>query len=77
MKQKKMTLHDMAVRLAEGGTVDFGGFALKAKEVERGDNPCLLCSMDSACTIDLIDLCAEVDGYTRSTHIIMFANNEI
>ena len=71
-----MTLHDMAVRLAEGGIVDFGGFALKAKEVGREVNPCILCSMDSVCTIDLVDLCAEVDGYTRSSHIIMFANNE-
>jgi len=73
---KNMSLHDMAVRLAEGGIVDFGGYTIKAKDVGQEENPCYLCSIDSVCTMDLVDLCAEVDGYTRSKHIIMFANEQ-
>lgn len=73
---KNMSLHDMAVRLAEGGIVDFGGYAIKAKDVGQEIDLCCLCSMDSVCTMDLADLCAEVDSYTRSKHIIMFANEQ-
>ena len=71
--KKVDTLYAKAVRLAEGGIVECGGYAIKAKDVGQEENPCYLCSMDSACTMDLADLCAEVDGYTRSKHIIMFA----
>lgn len=75
MKQKKMTKHDMAVRLCEGGVVDFGGYALKAKDVGREENPCYLCSMDCVCNMEMCDLCAECDDLTRTKHILLF-NNE-
>lgn len=76
MKKKTPSLHDIAVRLCEGGVVDYGGYALRAKEVETDDSPCLLCEMDCVCDYDMTNLCAECDGVTRSKHIIYFANKQ-
>lgn len=73
MKKQTYSLHDLAVRLCEGGTIDFGGYALKAKDVGQEENPCYLCEMDCVCDMQLTDLCAECDGLTRTKHIIMFA----
>lgn len=69
----KDRLHDKAVRLAEGGVVEINGHFVRAIGVVCVDCPCYLCSMDSACNDEMSDLCAEVDGYTRSNHILKFA----
>ena len=69
----KDTLYEKAVRLAEGGIVEIAGHFVRAIDVEAGVNPCYLCEMDSACNMEMIDLCAEVDGYTHSAHILKFA----
>lgn len=73
-KTKKMSLHDLAVRLCEGGVIDYGGYALKAEDVGHEENPCYLCSMDCVCNMAMADLCAECDGVTHTKHILMFAN---
>ena len=73
MKKKVDTLYAKAVRLAEGGVVEIGGHFVRAIDVVCEDNPCYLCEMDSACNEEMGDLCAEVDGYTRSRHILKFA----
>jgi hypothetical protein len=73
-KEKVPTLHDLAVRLCEGGVIDYGGYALKAKDVGHEENPCYLCSMDCVCNMAMTDLCAECDAVTRTKHILMFAN---
>ena len=73
-KKKETSLHDLAVRLCEGGVIDYDGFALKAKDVGHEENPCYLCAMDSTCNMAMTDLCAECDGVTHTKHILMFAN---
>ena len=73
----KDTLHEKAVRLAEGGIVEIDGHFVRAIDVQAGVNPCELCDMDSACNMNMVDLCAEVDGYTRSAHILKFAYKKI
>lgn len=75
-KKKEMSLHDLAVRLCEGGIVDYGGFALKAKEVDMNETACNLCNMDCACNLSITDLCAECDAVTHTKHILMFANEQ-
>lgn len=72
----KDSLHEKAVRLAEGGIVEIAGHFVRAIDVVAGENPCYLCEMDSACNMEMVDLCAEVDGYTRSAHILKFANKK-
>lgn len=73
MKKKVDTLYAKAVRLAEGGVVEINGHFVKAIDIEGVDNPCIVCEMDSICRLEMADLCAEVDGYTRSPHILRLA----
>lgn len=72
MKQIE-SLHAKAVRLAEGGVVEINGHFVRAIDVVGDNNPCELCDMDSVCHMEMVDLCAEVDAYTRSPHILKFA----
>lgn len=69
----KDRLYAKAVRLAEGGIVETEGHFVRAISVVGTDNPCELCDMDSACHEEMSNLCAEVDAYTRSLHILKFA----
>lgn len=73
-KKKIPSLHDLAVRLCEGGVIDYGGYALKAEDVGHEENPCYLCSMDCVCNMAMSDLCAECDAVTHTKHILIFAN---
>ena len=73
MKKKVDTLYAKAVRLAEGGIAEINGHFVRAIGVVYEDSPCYLCDMDSICNEDMSDLCAEVDNYTRSPHILKLA----
>lgn len=75
-KKKNLTVHDKAVRLAEGGIVEIAGHFVKAEDVLGDVNPCYLCNMDSICNYEMVDLCAELDGYTRSPHVLRLANKQ-
>lgn len=66
-------LHDKAIRLLEGGIVEIDGHFVKASEVEDVDNPCELCNMDSACRMNMTDLCGEVESISRKRYLLKFA----
>ena len=70
-KIKRMTLHDKAVRLCEGGVVWCMGHYVKAQVVQMDDLPCIDCNMDSICQDELCDLCAECDNLTNENHILI------
>ena len=72
-KKKEMSLHDKAVRLCEGGTVDCMGHSVKAVAVATTDLPCIDCKMDSICRDEMCDLCAECDSLTDEEHILILA----
>lgn len=72
-KRKEMTLHDKAVRLCEGGTVECMGQFVKAVAIDTNDLPCIDCGMDSICRDELCDLCAECDNLTNENHILVLA----
>lgn len=72
MKQKKMTLHEKAVRLCEGGVVKCSGHYVRAKEIHPGFTACMECSMDSACDLEMSNLCDECDSLTHTKHILFF-----
>lgn len=72
MKPKKMTLHDKAVRLCEGGVVECTGHYIRAKEIHPGFTACMECSMDSACDLEMSNLCDECDSLTHTEHILLF-----
>lgn len=74
MKKKKVpTLHDLAVRLAEGGIVEIAGHFVRAVNIPDAENPCIHCEMDSACRAEMSDLCAELDALTQSNNLLKFA----
>lgn len=72
---RQMSLHEMAVRLCEGGEVFFMGYWLKAKELPNDVFPCEECKMDCICHLGepLCDLCHECDEYTNTPHLLYFA----
>lgn len=67
------TLHDKAIRLLEGGVVEIEGHFVKAIQVADDVRPCKLCNMDSACNMNMSELCAEVEIISRKQYILKFA----
>lgn len=66
-----------AVTLCEGGAVWVSGLMVKARRVDDCDEfACQLCEMDSACDIELCELCAKCDDYDRHKHILYLYNQE-
>lgn len=63
-KKKENSLHDLAVRLCEGGVVWFQCHQIRAIECPDEDNPCMVCDMDSECRMAMTDLCAECESIT-------------
>lgn len=66
-------LHDKAIRLIEGGVVEIDGHFVKASKVEGVNNPCEVCNMDSACRMNMVDLCAECETISRKRYLLKFA----
>lgn len=71
--KKRLSYHDDAVRLCEGGFIEFGGLIIGAKEVEEEES-CFECAMDSICNFEMTELCAECDELTRKRHILYMPN---
>lgn len=76
MKKKTLSLHDMAVRLCEGGVVECQGHFIKAEEYYGDVIPCYDCEMDSICHDDMKELCAECDSLTNSCYLLKLANEQ-
>lgn len=74
--KKEASLHDLAVRLCEGGAVWFEGHSLKAVKVTGEEFPCYLCDLDSICNVRINDLCAECDRYSISKHYLKLAYSD-
>lgn len=70
MNKKKMTLHEKAVRLSEGGAVEIDSLVVMAKIVGNDIIPCELCDMDCLCHGYMKDLCSELDSYDGFQHIL-------
>lgn len=74
--KKRMTLHDMAVRLCEGGTVEYDSLFLKAMVVPNEVNACDVCRMDCLCHDAMDNLCSECDDYDRRKHLLYLAGEQ-
>lgn len=73
MKNKIETLHAKAVALCEGQIVQCGSHFVRAITCSPEIVACQYCEMDSACDLEMNDLCAECDGYDHQKHILKFA----
>lgn len=72
---KFRTLHPLAIRLLEGGIVQCDGQFVKAIKALDPYAPCLECKMDSACSLKLMELCAEVDQTSGVGHCLELASD--
>lgn len=66
-------IHAKAVRLCEGGIVEFKGHFVRTRRVIDGFNVCMECEMDCICDEDFGELCSECDAYEGSSHILCLA----
>ena len=73
-KETGMSIHEKALRLIEGGVVACNGHAVRAIEVVGDDIACNYCDMDSACNMEMTDLCAECDMISHTRHLLKFAH---
>lgn len=73
---KQMTLHEKAVRLCEGGVVEFEGHFVRAVRYEGNFLSCPDCKMDSICSMEMSNLCAECDDYEGCQHILVLSNKK-
>ena len=69
-------IHAKAVRLCEGGVVEFKGHFIRARRVIDGFGVCMECEMDSICDRDFKWLCYECDTYECANHILCLANKK-
>lgn len=70
-KNKDLSIHEKAIRLIEGGVVEISGHFVVAVE-EKELVPCVVCKMDSACDMDMKDLCCECEEITRKRYMLRF-----
>lgn len=66
------SLHELAVRLCEGGHVWFEGHWFKAVEVPLGFESCNECELDCVCHGSIAELCAECEAYSGKTYLLKF-----
>ena len=67
---KVETLHDLAVRLCEGGAVWFEGHTFVAIELPDVDDACYCCHLDSICNENIKELCMECDALVGKNHCL-------
>lgn len=62
--KEKMSIHDKAIRLIEGGIVDLDGHAVKFGGRGLVFRPCYQCEMDCLCHdgTEMAAVCAECDS---------------
>lgn len=68
---KKLSVHDLAIRLCEGQRIWFCEHMLRAVGFNGAfGDACYYCELDSICNVEISDLCAECDDITRTPHIL-------
>ena len=66
-KKMKMSVHEKAIRLVEGGIVDVDGHPVKLVKYNEIFDPCYCCKMDCLCHIgtEMCEVCMECDSITN------------
>ena len=73
---KKMTVHDKAIRLLEGGIVkiDANWFRLKRLPDDYDDITCYECSLDSICREEHEHICGECEAISNQRCMLELAS---
>ena len=74
-KKKELTVHDKAIRLIEGGFVEFDGHVVAAKVAPNDSFSCDICEMDSICHVGMAELCEEVSSIKQKDYYLVLAEN--
>lgn len=70
-----MSVHEKALRLIEGGIVACNELPVRAVDVRGDEIACYYCEMDSACNMEMTDLCAECDMITHTRHYLKLVSS--
>lgn len=73
---KKLTVHDKAIRLLEGGIVEINGNWFRVKRLPKyyQDSSCLECNLDSICGMEHVEVCCECDAISQRKCFLELAN---
>ena len=73
---EKMTVHDKAIRLLEGGVVEIKSNWFSLRRLPEGEfiYPCLECNLDSICHGEHADVCEECDTISGGKCCLQLAN---
>lgn len=73
---KKLTIHDKAIRLLEGGVVEINCNWFRAKRLSEyyQDTSCMECNLDSICQNEHVDVCCECDAISQRKCILELVN---
>ena len=73
---KKITEHDKAIRLLEGGIVeiDANWFRLRRFPDYYEGNPCEECELDSICRLEHTDVCGECEAISNRRCMLKLAS---
>lgn len=75
MKKKKLTAHEKAIRLAEGGFVEIDGLVVAARIAPDDLFSCDACEMDCRCHAEMAEICEEVDFIKKMDYYLVLAEN--
>lgn len=72
---KKITIHDKAVRLVEGGIIEIEGLNFKLRKFPDwyDDDQCMECELDSICRMEHTDICWECEAILRKRCCLQLA----
>ena len=73
--ENKLSIHDKAIRLIEGGIVEVDGHSVRVIKIPDGFEPCANCKMDCLCHVgsEMCSVCIECCEISKRSCIIEFA----
>lgn len=77
-KVAKKSVHDIAVRLVEGGIEEIDGLCFALRHEPYIFDPCLICDLDCLCHkgSNILDVCEECDAITNEDCFLVLMNNK-
>lgn len=62
---EKMSVHDKAVRLCEGGLVEIDGNVVRLVRCNTSGYLCMVCEMDCLCHEEMAEICSECENLIK------------
>ena len=77
MIKKKMTIHEKAVRLVEGGIVEISGKSIMMRHKPYLFDPCFVCEINCLCHFvdEIFYVCSECDTITKEDCFLVLVDS--